>query len=155
MVHRIISLLLLPLLITTQVYDSFSFFNELDMLELRLTELDDVVDYFILIESNLTHSKHPKPWIYEANQARFEKYWPKMIYVQIDGEYLLEQTGESHWDRETFQRDHAMQALQAVDAQPHDLLIISDLDEIPRREVVRRVKACREASFPAVLMMDW
>ena len=37
-----------------KIYDCFNFFNELDILELRLNILYDVVDYFIIVESNKT-----------------------------------------------------------------------------------------------------
>ena len=43
------------------IYDCFSFFNELDLLEIRLNTLDKVVDKFILAESTLTHTGNPKP----------------------------------------------------------------------------------------------
>ena len=42
---------------------AFSFFNELDLLELRLHELNKVVDYFVLVEATLTHSGWNKPII--------------------------------------------------------------------------------------------
>lgn len=99
-----------------QIFDSFSFFNELDLLELRLKELDPVVDYFVLIESNLTHSKKPKPYIYGSHATgRFDAYADKIIYVKIDGAYLLENTGESHWDREALQRDSLIQVRLSKD----------------------------------------
>ena len=39
------------------IYDCFTFFNELDILELRLQLLYDVVDKFVLVESTKTHSE--------------------------------------------------------------------------------------------------
>jgi len=54
-----------------KVYDCFPFFNELDVLEIRLKELWDVVDVFVLAESNLSHSGKPKEYIFENNKDRF------------------------------------------------------------------------------------
>ena len=56
------------------VYDCFCFFNELDLLEIRLNTLDKVVDRFILVESQLTHSGHSKPLYYANNKHRFSKF---------------------------------------------------------------------------------
>ena len=53
-----------------KVYDCFPFFNELDVLEIRLKELWDVVDVFVLAESNLSHSGKPKEYIFENNKQR-------------------------------------------------------------------------------------
>ena len=46
----------------TKIYDCFNFFNELDILELRLNILYDYVDYFVIVESSVTHSGQPKPF---------------------------------------------------------------------------------------------
>ena len=54
-----------------KIYDCFNFFNELDLLEIRLNTLYDIVDYFVIIESNLTHSGEVKPFYYEDNKSRF------------------------------------------------------------------------------------
>ena len=43
------------------VYACFVFWKELDLLELRLHELDAVVDYFVLVEATHTFSGQPKP----------------------------------------------------------------------------------------------
>lgn len=44
------------------IYDCFSFFNELDLLEIRLNVLKDVVDRFVLVEAGETHAGKPKPF---------------------------------------------------------------------------------------------
>ena len=56
------------------ILDCFTFFNELDLLEGRLEYLYNSVDYFILVESNLTHSGKAKPMIFIQNIERFKKY---------------------------------------------------------------------------------
>jgi beta-1,4-mannosyl-glycoprotein beta-1,4-N-acetylglucosaminyltransferase len=47
-----------------KIYDCFPFFNELDILEIRLNELYDVVDYFVLVESRCSFSNNPKLLFY-------------------------------------------------------------------------------------------
>ena len=56
-----------------RIFDSFIFFNELDLLEMRLNILNDVVDYFVLTESPWTVSGNSKPLYYQENKDRFEK----------------------------------------------------------------------------------
>lgn len=53
------------------IIDCFTFFNELDVLEIRLRELDGVVDRFVLVEATLTHQGKPKPLLYAENKERF------------------------------------------------------------------------------------
>ena len=42
------------------IYDCFAFFNELDLLEIRLNALDEVVDRFVLVEATRTFQKKEK-----------------------------------------------------------------------------------------------
>lgn len=51
------------------IYDCFIFFNELDILELRLKELGHVVDKFVLVEANRTFQNGPKPYYFEENKV--------------------------------------------------------------------------------------
>lgn len=73
------------------VYDCFNFFNELDILEMRLNILSEtkpdggrLVDYFVIVESSVTHSGEPKPYYYEDNKDRFKEFWDRIIHVKID-----------------------------------------------------------------------
>lgn len=66
------------------VYDCFSFFNELDLLEIRLNTLDSIVDKFILVESTLTHTGNQKPLFYAENKSRFKKFNDKIIHIIVD-----------------------------------------------------------------------
>ena len=52
----------------SKIYDCFNFFNELDILEIRLNTLYEYVDYFVIVESNLTHSGEQKPFYFEENK---------------------------------------------------------------------------------------
>jgi beta-1,4-mannosyl-glycoprotein beta-1,4-N-acetylglucosaminyltransferase len=67
-----------------KIYDCFCFFNELDLLELRLNILGDYVDYFVISESSVTHTGQPKPYYYEENKERFSKWKDKIIHLKIE-----------------------------------------------------------------------
>jgi hypothetical protein len=108
------------------VYDCFTFFNELDILELRLAELDPQVDFFVIAEATRTFSGAPKPLYFHENKNRFKAYADKIIHVIVDD---LPEVGDA-WDREAFQRDAIMRGL--VDADPDDIIMLSDVDEIPQ-----------------------
>ena len=115
------------------IYDCFSFFNELDLLEIRLNVLKDVVDKFVLVEAGETHTGKPKPFYFKDNESRFSEFKDRIIYVGI------ERFPGHHdaWWNENYQRNMILEGLN--DAKPHDVVMISDLDEIPRPEVVSRV----------------
>ena len=117
-----------------KTYDCFTFFNELDVLELRLKEMWDVTDYFVIAESNLSHSGKPKPYYLLDNWERFKPYESKIRRIQVDD---MPETEDS-WVRERFQRFSIGRGLE--DMQPEDIVIVSDLDEIPRADLIDMIK---------------
>jgi Glycosyltransferase family 17 len=117
-----------------KIYDCFTFFNELDLLEIRIQELYDTVDYFVIAEANMSHSGKSRDYVLSANWDRFAKYQDKIRYLQIDD---MPVTNDS-WVREKFQRDALARGL--YDMQLDDLIVVSDLDEIPRAEILEMIK---------------
>lgn len=113
------------------IYDCFSFFNELDILEIRLNILNDVVDKFILVEATKTHSGKEKPLYYKENIERFSKFKDKIIHIVID-EYPNLQTS---WEYENYQRNCIVKGLS--DAKANDIILVSDVDEIPNPNAVK------------------
>ena len=65
------------------VFDCFPFFNELELLEIRLRELSDVVDKFVLVEATKTHSGLDKPLYYLQHRSRFLDYFDKIIHIVV------------------------------------------------------------------------
>ena len=115
------------------IYDCFSFFNELDLLEIRLKTLDCVVDKFVLSESNYTHTGQKKPLYFKENLSKFSQFKDKIIHiVSPDPEFpdKAEVDIEYRWLCENKQRNATIKAIEKV-LKPNDILIISDLDEIP------------------------
>ena len=120
------------------IYDCFSFFNELDLLEIRLETLDKVVDKFVLAESNYTHTGKPKPLYYKINKARFAKFNDKIIHVispDPDDPERATRDVAYGWLCENRQRNATIRAIETI-LKDSDTLIISDLDEIPKPEAI-------------------
>lgn len=107
------------------IYDCFPFFNELDLLEIRLNVLKDVVDKFVLVEAGETHTGKPKPFYFQDNRGRFAAFADRIIYLKID----KFPAGHDAWWNENFQRNAIINGLTA--AKSDDVIMISDLDEIP------------------------
>lgn len=120
------------------IFDTFTFWAELDVLEIRLAELYPVVDYFILVEATHTHKGKEKPLFYAENRHRFARFNDKIIQVTVAD--LPTDTGglPPVWRREMGQRQAILRGLPM--AAPDDIVLVSDLDEIPRREAVAALR---------------
>ena len=85
----------------TKIYDCFTFYNELDLLELRLNELNDVVDKFVIVESEMTHSGNKKKLYYEENKKGLKNLKIKLfISFQISLFHFLDR-GKGKINKET------------------------------------------------------
>jgi beta-1,4-mannosyl-glycoprotein beta-1,4-N-acetylglucosaminyltransferase len=152
-----------------KIYDGFLFFNELDLLEIRLNTLNDVVDQFILVEASVTHQGTPKPFIFEENKDKFSKFLNKIIHIKVDNipdsfvtlpqiyptnfkEQIIKgiyddisktklfnrfNHNEMGFGRDFFQKECVK--LGMINASDDDVLISSDLDEIPNPEILSRL----------------
>lgn len=128
-----------------KVIDCFTFFNELDLLEFRLRLLDEVVDHFVIAESNLTHAGQPKPYHFLQAGPRFERWRKKIRYVQVEqsADGLVFDRVESYnpgtaaWKLENEQRDALAQARELGSGE--DLFIVGDLDEMPDPRILKKV----------------
>ena len=119
------------------IYDCFSFFNELDLLELRLNELNPVVDQFVLVESTRTFQKKPKPLYYEENKARFAAFHHKITHIIVDKFPYFWNNWKipSKWVYDSHQKNQAAKGL--IHCKPDDTILFSDLDEIPNPEKLK------------------
>jgi hypothetical protein len=116
-----------------QIYDCFTFYNEFDLLEIRLAELYNTVDHFVLVEANQTFTNRPKPYLFEENQARYSQYLDKIIHVKVEMP-----SSNDPWVNETHQRNAIMEGVK--DAQPDDIIIISDCDEVLRASAINQMR---------------
>lgn len=119
-----------------KIFDCFPFFNEFDLLRLRIACLEDVVDRFVVVEARQMHSGRPKPlYLSESSAADLLRH-PKVVVRAVDLP-----SGETDWGRDQFQRDRIGDVLAELGAAPQDLILVSDVDEIPTRAAVERARA--------------
>lgn len=117
------------------VYDCFQFFNEIDLLLLRMNLLDDLVDYFVVSESTVTFSGKEKPLYFQENRYLFEKFLDKIIHQ------VVEDTPEvDPFSRDVFQKNAVKRPLEPRCTED-DIIIYSDVDEIPSPDALRSVFA--------------
>ena len=121
---------------TMRIYDCFTFFNELDLLEMRLHILDDAVEHFVLVESTKTHSGETKELVFQKNKDRFSAFSKKIIHIVVSDMPKLDDG--NRWVLENFQRDAISRGLSGC--RDDDIILISDLDEIPDLQNISRVK---------------
>jgi beta-1,4-mannosyl-glycoprotein beta-1,4-N-acetylglucosaminyltransferase len=161
-----------------KIYDCFQFFNEFDLLEIRLEMLYDEVDHFVISETSRTHSDLPKPFNFNENKHRFEKYLDKIIHVMEDypsdilhfdkitedSPYNIQRNRISDiYDKEehegqlkrypTFCRDYLQREFikfGLLNCEDEDIILVSDLDEIPNPE---KVKEIREKRLTNIVLM--
>jgi hypothetical protein len=123
------------------VVDAFPFNNELDILECRLTELYNAVDYFVLVESERDHQDHVKPLWYADHRDRFAAFHDKLVHVVVrDGEMPSKAQDNDPWAREHAQREFIGRGLSSLALTGHDVILQSDVDEIPRALHARNVR---------------
>lgn len=145
-----------------KIFDSFIFFNELDLLEIRLNILKDVVDYFVITESPFTVSGKEKPLYYLENKDRFGKLNDKIIHnitEEIPNDYAdfvgkkpyytdfgaFSSSAQQkvidipiRFQRAIFNRDHSIQGILKAGATENDIILTSDADEIPNPLVLQQ-----------------
>ena len=123
------------------IYDCFMYFDEDLLLDIRLNHLDKFVHKFVIAEANYTHNGSRKKLNFDIN--KFKKFKDKIIYITIDKEpenikQLIEGESEEKrgeklilngMARDYYQRECIRKGL--LEAKDEDIILISDLDEIP------------------------
>jgi len=137
-----------------KIIDCFNFFNEFDIIELRLNILYPYVDKFVIVESNVTHTGESKPFYFEENKEKFNKFLDKIeiykvtdtpqnflslppsgdpslqtIYKYIGETNYFNRENQTDYGRDFFQKECLFRALNKYS--DTDLAFFSDADEIP------------------------
>lgn len=151
-----------------KIFDTFTFYNELDLLELRMNILGDIVDYFVINEATITFTGKKKPLYFAENKERFKKWEDKIIHhVLDDNNETLEKYWEGvpyhrsmmeddiyklplHYQRACFHKDSAIYAL-LDHAQDDDIILTSDADEIANPEAIKAISEWFDPSNHYVL----
>lgn len=126
------------------IYDCFLFFNELELLNLRLHELDSIVDRFVIVESTKTFTNQRKQLFFAVNKHLFKKFEHKIIHIVIDNM----PDSKNPWIAEAFQRNGITRGLKHC--KNTDIIMLSDVDEIPRSTAVQAAlnKLSKMPTFP-------
>ncbi len=119
-----------------KIIDCFTFYNELDMLSFRLEELNDYVDYFILVEANKTFAGNDKEFYFETNKNKYTKFLNKIIHIKVNDMPM----DTDAWGREEFQRNYISRGIEQLNLDQNDIIIIGDLDEIPNTIILEDIK---------------
>ena len=126
---------------TNKIFDCFMYFDEDLVLDIRLNTLNEFVDYFIIVESTFTHRGDKRKLRFDLK--KYEKFRNKIIYLIYDNEpngiqKINDEDTESVKSekyifnailRENGQRNHILNGL--LDAEKNDVILVSDVDEIP------------------------
>ena len=126
-----------------KIYDCFMYSNEKDLLDLRLKYLDKYVDYFVIVESCFNHKGEKRKLLF--NHTKYKRFKNKIIYLVYKKTTNLKRVHKSvneiqkalvesnnAWLRENGQRNFIENGLN--NAMPNDIILISDVDEIPNLE---------------------
>ncbi|XP_022774372.1 uncharacterized protein LOC111316615 [Durio zibethinus] len=122
-----------------RVFDVVLFSNEIDILTLRWNELYPYITQFVLLESNSTFSGLPKPLTFASNRQQFKFIEPRLTYGMIGGRF---RKGENPFVEEAYQRVALDQLLKIAGIEDDDLLIMSDVDEIPSAHTINLLRWC-------------
>lgn len=118
-----------------KVFDCFTFFNELDLLELRFEILDKYVDFFIIIESRQTFSGQPKPLYYREHKERFAKWNNKIINIVVPDI----EVNDGILFRRHYLCYETIEGFLMDTAEPDDVAFCSDLDEIWNPSILEKL----------------
>ena len=127
-----------------KIFDCFMYFDEEVVLDVRLNALNKYVDYFIIVESKYLHNGEKRELNFDIN--KYKKFKDKIIYLiqekEPEGIIKLNQNdneGAKSYKlifnahlRENAQRNHIAEGLDV--ANDNDIILISDIDEIPKMD---------------------
>lgn len=134
------------------------FLNEIDLLDIRINELNTIVDKFVIVEFNYSMSGIKKDFIFLKNKDRFKKFESKIDYHPIEIDFSKFNT-LNYDDRHFYadmQRDILKQKIDNLKLQDDDVFIFSDLDEIPRcskvEEIIKHPDTLNQNNFITLLL---
>jgi len=115
----------------------------LELLQARLEFLADIVDYFVLVESERTLSGNPKPLSYKLNRNLYTKFQTKIIHI------IAPVNDFAEWDYEFFQRNYIKKGLE--NCTDNDIIFVSDADEIIN---IKGILSYTELKLPALIQLS-
>ncbi|KAJ3671749.1 hypothetical protein LUZ60_007828 [Juncus effusus] len=122
-----------------KVFDAVLFSNELDILQIRWKELSPYVDEFVILESNSTFTGQVKPLFFAENRKNFSFVDDRLTYGTVGGRFVKK---ENPFVEESYQRVALDQLIRIAGIQNDDVLIMSDVDEIPSGHTIDLLRWC-------------
>ena len=133
------------------IVDAFTYFNEKELVELRVKYLNDLVDHFLIVEADVTHTGKEKKWNFpEILNSSLKKFANKIHYHQMKVDLKKAEAEKSprykgatlgrSWKIESMQRNFIKDSCKEFS--PKDIIIMSDMDEIPSRDKISFIKSC-------------
>ncbi len=131
--------------------DTFIFFNEKELAELRIKYLTSIVDFFIVVEANITHQGKKKNWNFQelldgtlknySNKIQYHKINIDLKKIKNEESWIIDGVkGDDAWRVENFQRNFIKEACSKF--ADENIMILSDVDEIPSREKLDFILNC-------------
>jgi len=140
-----------------RIIHAFPFNIEFDMLELRFAELADVVDVFLVLESNYTAYGTPKPLrlLDRLRNGTLQNVAGKVVHILLD--YFPRKAYRDGWVADALHRNylgtHGLRRLGGL--RSDDLLVLTDADELPRRQLLSFLRWHDGYSEPVVFNYRW
>ncbi|KAG0465629.1 hypothetical protein HPP92_019793 [Vanilla planifolia] len=122
-----------------RVFDAVLFSNEIDILSIRWNELHPYISEYVLLESNSTFTGRVKPLFFSQNREKFKFAEPRLTYGVVGGRFVK---GENPFVEESYQRVALDQLIRIAGIGEDDLLIMSDVDEIPSAHTINLLRWC-------------
>ena len=112
-----------------KIYDCIQFFNEENVLDLRLNILDEFINFFVIVESATDHQGNTKKLNFDIH--KFTKFKKKIIYIVVED--TAEAIKKPHLGQNSLVERHQRNSITKglTNCDDNDLVIISDVDEIP------------------------
>ena len=129
-----------------KIYDCFMYYDEDLLLDLRLNYLNEFVDKFVIVESKFSHKGEKRKLLFDINN--YSKFRDKITYIKLGHEppgikvvndFDNKKTKSTKYimnavKRENYQRNFILNGI--TQASPEDIILISDVDEIPNLEKI-------------------
>ncbi len=127
-----------------KIIDTFIFYNEIELLNYRLSILYEYVDYFIIVESKHTFTGNIKPLFYLENIDIFKKFSNKVIHIISEMPFSqpnIDYNLGHQYINEHYQRENIKKGINDLTHILHDedIIIFSDIDEIPNPSILKNI----------------
>lgn len=122
-----------------KLIDTIIFYNEFELLNYRLNTIKNVVDYFIIVESTKTFTGKEKPLYFDYIESKYTDISHKIVRVICD-DFIDIKTNEDVWKNEIMQRRYIDKGIELLNLDNNDLIMLSDVDEIPDRKTISYIK---------------